>query len=197
MNALDRIIQEISKQSQAHAASLIHEAKQQADEILSKGRADRDQLQQQSEEADRREYLEIVKRSEDADRQSRRRALLKARNQAIDEVIAEAKAKIENLPDEEYFNFLFCLFEKNALPRNGVIRFGPVDYVRIPDSFLERCEQVFPDYALEMSGNIESMSHGFVIDYGNVLQNCLIEEIFVSEGQKLRDKVYAILTNEA
>lgn len=197
MSALNKIIVEILAQANIQADGIISEANKKAVEILEKGQADREEWKRQFDETTEQECREILNRAESADRQNRRRALLHARGQVIDEIIVEAKAKIEGLPDKEYFDLLFRLFEKNAQPLDGVIRFAPADYERIPDGFLERCKQVFPGHALGLSGDMEDIQNGFVIQYGNILQNCSIDGIFESERQMLRDKVYEVLTSDA
>ena len=115
------------------------------------------------------------------------------RNKVIDEVLSEAKAKIMNLPDKEYSDFLFNLFNNNAQPLDGVLRFVPADYARLSEGFLQRCRQAFPDHDLQISGDMEGIVRGFVIQYGNILINCSIDSIFESEGQVLRDRIYEVL----
>lgn len=197
MSGLDKIIAEILADAKAQADRILSESAEKAAEILEQGRAEREQWKHRFEEATEQECRELVSQADSAARQERRRALLKARGQVIDEIIAEAKAKIEALPDEEYFDLLFRLFEKNAQPLDGVIRFAPADYARLPEGFLERCRQVRPGYHLELAGDMESIRNGFVIEYGNILQNCSIDSIFESERQLLRDKVNEILTSQA
>ena len=197
MGALENIVAEILRQAGEQADAVINEAGEQAAAILERGRADREEWQRQFDETAEQEYREIAKQAESADRQARRQALLKERSRVIDEVIAGAKAKILDMPDKEYFDLLFRLYEKNALPLDGVIRFAPADFARITDGFLERCKQVFPDKTLELYGDMDSISRGFVIEYGNILQNCSIDGVFDSEGQTLRDKVHEALISDA
>ncbi|HHW45327.1 MAG TPA: hypothetical protein GXX17_00260 [Clostridiales bacterium] len=196
MSGLDKIIAAILEEAKAQADRIICEANQKAAEILEKGQAEREEWKRRFDETTEQECLEMINQAKSLSRQERRRALLGARGQVIDEIIAEAKAKIESLPDKEYFDLLLRLFEKNALPQDGVIRFAPADYKRIPDDFLERCKQVFPGNTLRLTGDMESIRNGFVIEYGDILQNCSIDSIFESERQMLRDKVNEVLTSE-
>lgn len=196
MNGLDKIIAQIIAEAKAQADSIIGEANQKAAEILEKGQAEHEEWKRRFDETTEQECLEMINQAKSAGRQDRRRALLLARGQVIDEIVAEAKAKIESLPDKEYFDLLFRLFEKNALPQDGVIRFSPADYKRIPDDFLERCRQVFPGNTLRLTGDMEDIHNGFVIEYGKILQNCSIDSIFESERQLLRDKVNEVLISE-
>ncbi|MFA5561436.1 MAG: V-type ATP synthase subunit E [Eubacteriales bacterium] len=197
MSGLDNIIAEIAVQANGKADRILSEARQKAAEILEKGRAEREEWQHRLDETTEQECLDILTQAKSATRQERRRALLRARGQVIDEIIAEAKAKIESLPDTEYFDFLFRLFEKNAQPLDGLIRFAPADYAGIPGDFLARCRQVCPGSTLRLSGDMDTIRRGFVIEYGKVLQNCSIDAIFESERQRLRDTVNEVLTSDA
>jgi len=194
MNALEKIIAEIGRQAQAKADGILEEARQKAAEISAKGDAARAWQQHQLEETAEQECRAIMSRAESADRQNRRRAVLQAHHEVIDEVLAEAKAKITGLPDDDYFDFLFRLFEKNAQPKDGIIRFAPKDAQRLPDGFIGRCKKVFPDHTLKLSDDTAGIENGFVIEYGPIIQNCSIEGIFETESQTLREKAYDILS---
>ena len=103
MSALEKIINEILEQADAQAVGIINDANQKAAEILQKGQADRDEWKRQFDETAEQERRERLVRTESTNRQNRRRALLDARNQVIDEVIAEAKAKLTLDADKERF----------------------------------------------------------------------------------------------
>ena len=197
MNALNKIIEEILKQADLQAGEILGESRRRADAILEEGRASRTEWDQRLEESTAQECQEIVMRAESADRQNRRRALLEIHNQVVGGVIAEARTKIINLSDQEYFDFMFRLFRKNAQPLDGVIYFAPADYAKIPDGFLGRCKQIFPEHNLQISRGADNLRHGFIIQYGDTIQNCSIDDIFESEQQALRDKIYKILTADA
>ena len=194
MNSLDRILESIFKQADTKAEKILREANLKATRILVTGEFERTEQYRRYEQTAGLEYMDIENRASSGHRQDRRFALLKMQNDMIDEVINEAKEKILSLPDSEYMDFLFRLYNKNAQPKDGVVRFAPADYYRIHDSFFQRCKLVFPENSLSFSGDMESISHGFVIEYGNIIQNCSIEGIFEAEEQILRDKANEILT---
>ncbi|MCL2434319.1 MAG: V-type ATP synthase subunit E [Clostridia bacterium] len=196
MSALDRIIADIARQAREKADGILEEAGQRAAEIRALGEASCADKQREFDDATERECAQIKSRAESAHRQSRRRALLQAHHEVIDEVIAEAKAVILGLPEGDYFEFLFRLFEKSAQPKDGVIRFAPADATRLPDGFLARCGRVFPDNTLELLENADGIERGFIIEYGPVLQNCSVEGIFEAQGQTLREKAYEILDKD-
>lgn len=193
MDGLDRIIDEIIREARAQADEILRTANEEAAQILAKGHGEDEKLKQQIEETKAQACSAVAELAAAADRQARRRALLKVRNQMIDDIIAEAKSTIENLPANKYFELLFQLYEKNAQPKDGSICFAPVDYIRIPEGFIERCNQVFPGNTLELfegtPPDMEDIPNGFMIRYGNILQNCSIDSIFECNEQSFRDKV--------
>ena len=197
MSGLDNIVEEIIQQSRAEADGLIADANRKYAEIHEEGRARQEEWRSQFEEAAERERREIHDRAKSADRQNRRRALLEVRNQVLDEVLDGAKAEIGALPDDEYFDFLFRLFKKHAQPRDGVLRLAVEDSVRMPDGFAARCGQVFPECALTLSEDMEGIGRGFVIQYGDMSQDCSLDGIFETQSQVLRDQAYAVLTRDA
>ena len=197
MSTLDRITEEILAQANAQADKILTAANRKAAEILAKGKSEREERERLLREASEQEYRDIARRAESAGRQARRRALLQARNLAVDEAVGEAKANILALPDGTYFDLLFGLFRKNAQPRDGVVRFAPADRARLPGDFVGRCGQVFPECALTLGEDMCGIANGFVVEYGDILQNCSIDGIFESEGQALRDAAWQALTTDA
>ena len=196
MSALDRIIEGILEQANAKADGILAEANKLAAEILENGESDRAEQEALFEEAANRECREIADRASSADRQNRRRALLQIRNKAVDEVISEAKAKIAGMPEKEYFDFMFRLFEKNFQQVDGVIRFASTDFNRIPEGFLNRCKQLAPGHALELSEDTGGVGQGFVVQYGDIFQNCSLDSVFEAAEQELRDMAYAVLAGD-
>ena len=196
MSALDRIIEGILEQANEKANGILAEANKLAAEIMESGESDRAGQEALSDDVSNRECREIADRALSADRQNRRRSLLEVRNQVVDEVISEAKARIVNMPEKEYFDFMFRLFEKNVQQVDGVIRFASTDFNRIPEGFLDHCKQLAPGHALDLTEDTGGIGHGFVIQYGDIFQNCSLDSVFEAEEQALRDRAYAVLAGD-
>jgi len=103
MSALNKIIEEIMAQAQARADEILAAANQEAAEIRAQGQEQREEYKRRFEENAGLESRKIASRAEAADRQARRLALLVVRNQVLDEVMAEAKAKLAAQADQERF----------------------------------------------------------------------------------------------
>ena len=187
MNGLNKIIDEIVRGAEKEAAKIVDSASALTAENSVAARAEHELWKQEFLEPVRQECKDITRRFESKDRQKRRGELLKVRNRMIDEIITEAKAKIAELPDEEYFELLFRLFQKNSLQMDGVICFARAEYAKVPKDFIERCNNTA--CSIKMSEPVEEISNGFIIKYGNIIQNCSIDSIFESNWQLFRDKV--------
>ena len=196
MNGLNKIIDEIIMEAEVQAAKIVASAAETANENSAKVRAEHEVWKQEFSKPIKQECDRIIKHGESSDRQKRRSALLNVRNQSIDEIIMEAKSKITKLPDEEYFELLFRLFEKNAQPMDGIICFAEAEYAKIPLDFIDRCGRVFPENTIKLSESNEEIRNGFIIKYGNIIQNCSIDSIFESNKQSFRDKVNEYLMQE-
>ena len=141
MNGLDKIIEEILAQANTKANEILSEANEKTSEILEKGQIAREEWGQQFDEAAELECLELVKQGESANRQNRRRALLETRNQVIDEIIAEAKAKLTDEADKERFKITE---QENILLNNSI------------DAIFEAERQALRDKAYEVLTSEES-----------------------------------------
>jgi len=192
MSALNRILNEIDQLAAETKEHILAQAQQTAAEITAQSAQECHALEQQMQQQAQLLYTEAQQRAQSSNRLARRRALLQARNEVIDDVIAQAKDQIITMPQEDYFELLFHLFEQNAQPLDGVLHIGAADFDAMPPGFVARLQQVQPDHSLALAEQ-NPAGHGFVIEYGNVLYNCMIDAIFQAQWQALRDKIHEVL----
>ena len=196
-SALDRIIEGITEQADAKAAGILGEAGAEAKRIRERCEAERATLEGRLRERLALDRREIEKRAESRNRQARRRAFLETRSKAIDEAISEAKEKLYSLPARDYFDILLRMYEKNSLPRDGVMYLSPADHDRAPEDFAARCAKVHPGNVLRIERGAGTGDRGFIIEYGDIVQNCLLDVFFREEASMLRDKAYEAFAVEA
>lgn len=197
MSGLDKILSAINEEAQKSAGELIAEAQKTVDEIEEKSRTDEALSERQFLERVEMECKQIEERAASEDRQSRKQALLKTRSDAIERTISKAKQKVENLPDESYFEFLFKIFMQNARQAEGKMVFAEKDYARLPDDFIKKCNDFLENGSIKDGGSTNEIENGFIIVYGKIEQNCSIESIFFANKNLLWDKVNAYLMQEA
>ena len=135
MSALDKIIEEIMAQAHAQADQILADAGQRAAEIRAEGQAECDAYQRRFEQTAEPECREIANRAQSTDKQARRLALLAVRNQVLDEVLDEAKAKLAQQADPGRFQIVQ---QGNILLNNSL------------DAIFEAEEQLLRDRAYEI-----------------------------------------------
>ena len=122
MAGLDKILSEISAEANADAEAILSEARKEAEAI-------RAEAEQEAAESAERFSREAAKRADD--RKSRavsaaalkkRQLLLAEKQHLIGEVLDKAKKAFLALPDDQYFDAVIRLVEKNALAQPGQIR---------------------------------------------------------------------------
>lgn len=190
MSGLDNIIKEIQASAKAEADAILKEADQYCEEYMAdvkeKVQVEVEQLQRKAE-AERNLYQEKTKSGAGF---RERNAILKAKQQSIEEAIKRSEEKLTNLPDEEYFDFLGKLFEKNVQPQKGIMYLSKADIARMPENFKTKIENI----AQEKGGQItlssdREIANGFILAYGEIEENCQIKALFDANIDRLKDIV--------
>jgi len=193
MSGLDKIIGAIEDEAKQNADALLAEARKSVEAIEREAKEEEALFQQSFFEEVEFACKQIIERAASDDRQKRKGYLLKVRSDAISSVIEKARAKVEALPVEAYFDFLYRIFVRSALPAEGVIRFARRDAERMPADFIDRCNAALPKGSVRLGESTDEMKAGFLIAYGKIEQNCSIESVFESNRNMLSDKVNAYL----
>ena len=117
MPGLNEILNTIQRTNDEKAEEIIRAAEKDGREIVSKeqrsAEAQAQALVKKAEKRLEREYDSSVSSLYS----SQNRALLSAKVDAVNSVVAEALARLENLPDEEYFDMI-CLLYTSPSPRD-------------------------------------------------------------------------------
>lgn len=191
MSGLDNIIKEIQAGAKAEADAILQEADKYCEEYMANVKK---QVQEEVEqfqkkaEAERNLYEEKTKSGAGF---RERNAILKAKQQSIQEVIKTAQEKLVNLPENEYFDFLTKLFEKNVQPQDGIMFFSEKDRERMPEDFKEKIKTI----AEEKGGHVviasdrAGIENGFILVYGEIEENCQIKALFDANSDRLKDIV--------
>lgn len=188
----DRIIQDANetadekiKEAEDKASAIKSEAVRAADEIADgiKAKADNEI----------KAYSDRVDSAIDLEHRTR---ILAAKQEIIGDVITEAKRRILDLGDHEYFDLVLKLIEKNMRPgQEGVIYFSDEDLARIPSGFSFEVNKVAEANggSLSISKETRKIGPGFVMSYGGIEENCTFDALFEEKKDDLTDIVQAIL----
>lgn len=197
MSGLDKIAETIVWEAQEKANEIKIEAQEKVQSIEAEAAKDNEALKRDLAEDIERQADAVIERYASDARQERRRVLLKTRSDAIEDVIADAKERIVNMPEYEYFDMMRGLCVRNARPGEGVLHFAQADNDRLPGDFLQRCNSEITDGSVVLGEPVINLAHGFLIAYGKVVQNCSLESIFEINKNQIWDAVNACLNEEA
>ncbi len=197
MSGMEKIVQTIRQEAEEKANGILQQSRERVAEIERGMAAKQEERENKADELARAEKQDVLERSESENRRMRKEALLKAKSEVLNGVIAEAKERLEKLPDEQYFALMQKLFERNAQNGSGKLYFAQADYNRVPNGFVEKLNVGLANGSVELAGSTERISHGFVIVYGKIEQNCSLDSIFESEHSRIVDAVNACLEQEA
>ncbi|WZL77862.1 V-type ATP synthase subunit E [Eubacteriales bacterium mix99] len=195
MSGLDKILAQILSEARSTADAKIASAQQQAEKIL-----------KEKEEEAKRECGRIARQSavEQADRIARakssaslqkRKTILAAKQQMIEDVIQKARKAVLESSEDEYFRRIREMVEQYALPQDGQILFCLKDRDRLPSGLEALLNQAISARggSLKISQETRPIDGGFVLVYGEVEENCSFEALFESRHDVLQDKVHEFL----
>lgn len=180
MKGLELITGSIIADAQARADEKIAAAKKVAESIRAEYAAETEKLRNKNAEALAAARQRAEESAESARRAMEREAMLSTKNETVNEIIAEAKAKILSLPDMEYFALLAEIYKNNAEDKEGEILLTASDKKRMPKDFLKKLGRV-------TLAQDDAPSAGFIIRYGRVELNCTIDAIFEDKQNVLSD----------
>lgn len=195
MTGLEKIINRIQEEADAAAAGRLEAAKAEADRILAEARTVCDSV-----DAETTEKMTVMKASYDSRvassaEQSRKLALLRAKQEIIAEVLEEALERLRKEDTAGYFLNMEKILKKYVLPEDGEIYFSAKDLERMPDGFEKKIQAA----AREKGGSLvlqkepKDIADGFLLVYGGVEENCTWEALMDAKKDRLQDRVNEIL----
>ena len=125
----------------------------------------------------------------------KRKAVLKAKQEVISEILKRAYKKMLASDTETYFDIIRKMLNKYVLPEEGEICFSSDDKKRMPDGFEKEIAAIAAAKGgkLIVSKEERNIQGGFVLIYGGIEENCTFKAMFDSRRGELSDKVHALL----
>ena len=195
MGGLDKIIGHISHDAENEVKSVLDAAKAQAESIVN------DAKEKTAEECDRinkkaaTEVQSILDRGRSSAELKTKQILLTGRQELISETINMVRDRLNSLSDEEYAEFITGLFAKHVTNKDAVLKLNAADMKRIPkevlDGFVKKAEEA--GAKLTVSGEAAGIKNGFVLDFGEIEENCTFDALIDQNIEELQDKVKSLL----
>lgn len=193
MTGLDKILEQIKKESDETVSKKISEAKDRADSILEEAKKDISGRCESIETNGRNEALEIRKRAGSAADLYKRKAVLAEKQSIISGVFEKALAQLNGLSGSDYYNTVIKIAVKNALAQEGEIIFSKEDAANVPSDFEMRLNAQLKSGRLTVSDSTRPIGKGFILSYGGVEQNCTFSALVEASKESLQDRVQEIL----
>jgi len=194
MSGLDKIIEDIRKESAETVNGIMEKAKGEADGIMAKAREDAAVSCDAVKKESTRRLNDAGERAKSAAELSRRKQILEAKQELIADVIKNALSKLAGEPDEEYFRTVTAMAVRSAHPgEEGEILFGENDLKRLPKDFESRLNAGLSSGKITVSAKPADIRNGFLLMYGGIEENCSFDAVFSARHEEMQDIARKIL----
>ncbi len=195
MAGIDNITKEILREANDTASEILQAAEADAKERLNEAQKACDAIAEAEAEQSEKlkaEYAERILAQADM---RRRREILKAKQEMIEDVIREAYEKLETLPDADYFLMLEKLVRGNVQSGDGEVLLSERDLKRLPAGFEATCQTIAAEQggSLTISKDAASIANGLILRYNGIDENCTLSAIFAEKKEILQDRVHSVL----
>lgn len=199
MEGLDRILNRIQSDSKAKATEIIDKANADAKEITDAMKAKVDAKVSEILSKIDQDKKNIEERTIASKEHKLKQMKLTTRREAIDETLRLAREKINNLSDKDYEELLLKAFDKYVVKNDGrdtvKLCFGEKDIKRlskdIKDTFVKKASE--KGIKMTVSDTPVKIDNGFILDFGDILENCSFDAMIDQNKEMLEDIVKKIL----
>ena len=192
MAGIDKMIRQIEDDTKAVCDDMIEKAQVKADRIIKDAEAEADKIVADGKKKAAAHVADIEKRGESSAALEERKVALYTKQSIITDMLNKGMETAKALPDNEYFELILKMIEKNSQPNDGVIFFGRKDMDRLPDNFIDKINSVSKG-KLALSDKAAAIDAGFILSYGGIEENCSFDAIFMSEADDLSDRAGKLL----
>lgn len=195
MAGLDKITGQIISEAELNAANILGDARKEAAAIADKARETCLAMEKAAEVKEENMRMVHEGRMQSSAEQLRRTALLRAKQEIIQEVIDDAYDRLKSQNTDDYFSTMEKLIKTYALEEAGEIYFSEADLARMPKGFAEKAEAAAKTKggSLTLMKEPRPISDGFILVYGGIEENCTLKALMDAMKDQLQDKVHQIL----
>ncbi|MBN1880695.1 MAG: V-type ATP synthase subunit E [Deltaproteobacteria bacterium] len=129
--SLENIVEKILSEAASTVKVIDGKAEEDVERLRTRLDADQRELDEDAKKRSEDEAEEIVRRQTSSARLEGRKRVLAAKESIINEVFAEAKAKLHGLPDDEYLKLLSGLAVNHCASGDEIIMLSPSDNKRL------------------------------------------------------------------
>lgn len=192
---LEKIIKSIEEDSQKSAEERIQYAKNMANSILDETRKEITRESLRISDKAEKDADNIISRAKSLSENEMKKMILNAKSQIISEIINQAKEKILSLKDEDYFDFILKIIESHLENQDGEFIFSEKDLNRLSENFKDKIKSLEKNYSIKLtiSNKTRNITGGVIISYGDIEENCSIENLFENNKDEIFDSLSSFL----
>lgn len=192
MTGLEKIVNQINADTDVICKRIFAQRCEKCKSISESAYEKADLVKNSAEIKAREIYNEITTRAYSSAEIEKRKILLTARQKAIADGINNARTHILDLPDSEYFNFIYNLISAYSLNRVGLIRLNSRDLNRLTEDFTKTANS-FTNGSLSLATLPVNIDGGFILSYDGIDVNCSLNSLFAGNIDRISDAVADIL----
>lgn len=200
MEGIAKIKETILEEANQEKEKIINEAKTQAKEIEARYKSQADQILGSILEKAKKAAEEKKRRIISMAELENRKALLKVKQEIIDEVFEKAKKKLKALPDEQYRNLIADMLMRSTVTGNEEVIISESDRQRITPEFIQEINKKLKDIGKEGNLRISDVSRdmigGFILKSKDVEINSTFDSLIKMEREELETEIAKILFEE-
>lgn len=192
MAGIDKMILQIENDTKTVCDDILLKARAKADSILHEAQIEAEKIAESGKVKSAARVADIEKRGESSASLEERKVALYTKQGIINEMLNKGIEVVKTLPDDEYFDLILKMIEKNSQENDGEISFGVKDLNRLPIGFMDKVNSVSKG-TLTLCENAAAIDAGFILSYGGIEENCSFDAIFMSEADNLSDRAGKLL----
>lgn len=196
MTGLEKILKAIEDEAASNAQVILKQADKEAEDILQAARLEAEKKCTEIAAKSEAEVKDILSRAESAAALLRKKSVLDSKQRMISDVIESAENTLVKLDDAGYTEFILRMVEKYAHNKPGKLLFAASDRNRFPADFeavLNKALTEKPGATLQISDKATKIDGGFILEYGDIEENCSFEALFSAAKDDLQEKVNVFL----
>jgi len=197
MNGIDKITSRITAEAESAAAAVMAEAESQAAGIRGEFEKKAKEVYDARMVAGKQEIEQAAERVRRGARLDAKKSILGLKQEMLMTAYDAAKAKIVNLPEEEYVAFLAQQAGKAAFSGKEEIILNAADLARVGDKVVAAANAVAKERGvnggLTLSSVTREIAGGVILREGSVEINCSVESLLDMSHNRLDADVAAVL----
>lgn len=184
MSSGDKILNRISLDCDERISKINAETDEKCAQIMAQAKLDADKISAEIADKAQLKVKQMQAASKSRCDLETRNAFLKRRREEIDKTYSEILNKMENLPDEDYFELIYT-FAKKLSGMSGIVLLNEKDMNRLPKDFIAKLEKC--GVKAELSKAPCDIESGFILKCGDIEENMDFSAILSEKRDIIED----------